>query len=81
MKLWQDLMKSRLNLFISIESGELLFIDIGAAGLSDIAGKYESDPTLQDICNEAYRQRDETILADCGYLHCSRSHFNFKKST
>ncbi len=36
-------------------------IDIDATGLSDIAGKYESDPTLQDICNEAYRQRDETI--------------------
>lgn len=43
----------------SIKSGELLFLDIDATGLSNIVGKYESDPTLRDICNEAYKKRDE----------------------
>lgn len=43
----------------SIESGELLFLELDTGGLSSLAGKYNSDPTLRDICEEAYQQRDE----------------------
>ena len=43
----------------SIESGELIFLDFDSAGLSGFAGKYKNDPTLRDICDQAYKQRDE----------------------
>ena len=42
-----------------IESGDLLFLNIDNIGISSIAGKYKSDPTLRDICDNAYAQRDE----------------------
>jgi hypothetical protein len=35
------------------------FLDVDAVGLSGLAGTYRNDPTLQDICGEAYRMRDE----------------------
>jgi hypothetical protein len=38
--------------------GELFTLDIEAAGITSLAGKYRDDPTLEDICAEAYRQRD-----------------------
>ncbi len=38
--------------------GELLLLEINAVSLSDLAGKYGSDPTLRQICNEAYQLRD-----------------------
>ncbi len=42
-----------------IESGELLFLNIDNVGISSVAGKYKSDPTLREICDDAYAQRDE----------------------
>jgi len=38
--------------------GELLSLEIGAVSVSDLAGKYGSDPTLRQICDEAYQLRD-----------------------
>jgi hypothetical protein len=38
--------------------GELLSLEIGAISVSDLAGKYGSDPTLRQINDEAYRLRD-----------------------
>ena len=38
--------------------GELLSLEIGAISVSDLAGKYGSDPTLRQISYEAYRLRD-----------------------
>jgi hypothetical protein len=38
--------------------GELVFLELAPAGVSALAGKYRTDPTLRDICTEAYRQRD-----------------------
>ena len=43
----------------SIEAGELFFLELDTVGISKLAGKYESDPTLRDICDEAYKKRDE----------------------
>ncbi|HTG16094.1 MAG TPA: hypothetical protein VK747_12660 [Blastocatellia bacterium] len=38
--------------------GELLSLEIDAASISNLAGKYGSDPTLREICDEAYQLRD-----------------------
>ena len=38
--------------------GELLSLEIDAASISNLAGKYESDPTLREIRDEAYELRD-----------------------
>lgn len=38
--------------------GELLSLEIDAVSVSSLAGKYGSDPTLRDICDEAYQLRD-----------------------
>ena len=41
-----------------IERGELLSLEVEPIGVTDLAGKYADDPTLSDICEEAYRLRD-----------------------
>ena len=41
-----------------IALGELLSLEIETIGVSSLAGKYETDPTLRAICEEAYRLRD-----------------------
>lgn len=38
--------------------GELLSVEIDAISVSDLAGKYGSDPTLRQISDEAYQLRD-----------------------
>ena len=38
--------------------GELLSLDIETLGVSSLAGKYETDPTLRTICDDAYQARD-----------------------
>jgi len=38
--------------------GELLSIEIEAASVLSLAGKYSDDPTLSGICDEAYELRD-----------------------
>jgi hypothetical protein len=41
-----------------VARGELLSLDVETIGVSSLAGKYEADPTLRTICEEAYRLRD-----------------------
>jgi predicted RNase H-like HicB family nuclease len=41
-----------------VARGELLSLDIQTIGVSSLAGKYEADPTLRTICDEAYQLRD-----------------------
>jgi hypothetical protein len=41
-----------------VARGELLSLDVETIGVSGLAGKYEADPTLRAICEEAYRLRD-----------------------
>jgi hypothetical protein len=40
-----------------VQQGELVTLEIGRKGLAGLFGKYRDDPTLQDICDEAYRER------------------------
>ena len=44
-----------------IQRGELITLDIDSGGIAGLAGKYAADPTLEDICREAYRERDAEI--------------------
>jgi hypothetical protein len=41
--------------------GELVFVEVSSPGLLGLAGKYADDPTLSDICEEAYRARDAEL--------------------
>jgi hypothetical protein len=44
-----------------VEQGELVNLEIGRKGLAGLFGKYRDDPTLQDICDEVYRERDADV--------------------
>ncbi|MSU76665.1 MAG: hypothetical protein EXS16_01080 [Gemmataceae bacterium] len=44
-----------------VQQGELLNLEVGRKGVAAFAGKYRDDPTLQDICDEAYRERDADV--------------------
>ncbi len=42
-----------------VEGGELLLLEIDALCVSAMAGKYSSDPTLREICENALKIRDD----------------------
>jgi hypothetical protein len=42
----------------SIQRGELLSLEVDVVGISSLASKYEKDPTLREICEDAYQIRD-----------------------
>ena len=46
-----------------VQQGELVTLEIGRKGLAGLFGKYRDDPTLQDICDEAYKERDADVRA------------------
>ena len=45
-----------------IELGELLSLNIDRVGVSSLQGKYTDDPTLREICEQAYQLRDAENL-------------------
>ena len=44
-----------------VQQGDLVTLEIGRKGLAGLFGKYRDDPTLQDICDEAYKERDADV--------------------
>ncbi len=42
-----------------IEKKELLSLEIGTCSISSMAGKYSSDSTLREICENALKIRDD----------------------
>ena len=49
------------QLHTRMTAGEVVLVDVenlGFVGISGLAGKYKDDPTLREICEEAYRLRD-----------------------
>ncbi len=54
----QALATLRMQLQQRIAQGELLALEIEPVGLSTLAGKYQDDPTLLEICEQAYQHRD-----------------------
>lgn len=41
-----------------IAQGELVSMEVETMGVSELAGIFSDDPTLRDICEEAYQLRD-----------------------
>jgi hypothetical protein len=41
-----------------LAQGEFVTSKVSAQGITDLAAAYSTDPTLRDICAEAYRIRD-----------------------
>lgn len=54
----QALATLRIQLQQRVAQGELLALEIEPVGLSTLAGKYQDDPTLLEICEQAYQLRD-----------------------
>ncbi len=51
-----DALKSKIRQ--RVDRGELLSLEIETEGVSSLAGTYRDDPTLGEICDEAYQLRD-----------------------
>jgi hypothetical protein len=51
-----DALKMEIERRVAI--GELLSMEIDTIGVTNLAGKYETDPTLRTICSESYARRD-----------------------
>ncbi|MFO0965611.1 MAG: hypothetical protein U0793_08520 [Gemmataceae bacterium] len=41
-----------------LDQGELVMLEVRRRGLAGLFGKFRDDPTLREICEEAYRERD-----------------------
>lgn len=41
-----------------VAAGELLSLEIQPLGVSGLSGRFKDDPTLRDLCDEIYRDRD-----------------------
>lgn len=57
----QAIVALREELDARVKRGELVFIDLSPIGVSSLAGKFADDPTLRDICEQAYRERDAEL--------------------
>jgi hypothetical protein len=44
-----------------MEAGELIPVEIPPRGVAALAGVFSDDPTLREICEEAYRDRDAEL--------------------
>lgn len=44
--------------------GELILLDVPHRAVTDFAGVFKDDPTLDDIVREAYRERDAQKAAE-----------------
>lgn len=54
----QALAALRVEIQQRIEQGDLVSLEIETIGVSELAGIFSDDPTLRDICDEAYQLRD-----------------------
>ena len=52
---------SRLKAVVQdrVSAGAFVMLEVAEPDMMDLFGKYKDDPSLQDICDEAYRLRDE----------------------
>ena len=53
-----DALKTEIEQRIALDELLTLDIDSDSASITHLAGKYSDDPTLNDICNDAYQARD-----------------------
>jgi hypothetical protein len=45
-----------------IAHGELFSLEVADSGVTSLAGTFADDPSLREICSEAYRDRDAEAL-------------------
>jgi len=48
----------KADLTVRVGRGELRALEIDTLGVGDLAGKYADDPSLREICADAYAERD-----------------------
>ncbi|MBI3468049.1 MAG: hypothetical protein HY000_34005 [Planctomycetes bacterium] len=46
------------ELATKVAAGELLDLEVPPLGVAGLAGKFRDDPTLREICDRIYRQRN-----------------------
>lgn len=44
-----------------LDQGELVALEVRRLGLAGFFGKYRDDPTLREICEAAYQERDADV--------------------
>src|SRR5712671_1575041 len=44
-----------------LEKGELVALEVRRRGLAGLFGTFRNDPTLREICEEAYKERDADV--------------------
>ena len=44
-----------------LDQGDLVALEVRRRGLAGLFGKYRDDPTLREICETAYRERDADV--------------------
>ena len=44
-----------------LDQGELVMLEVRRRGLAGLFGKFRDDPTLREICEEAYKERDAEL--------------------
>jgi hypothetical protein len=44
-----------------VDQGNLVALEIPRRGLTELFGKYRNDPTLREICETAYKERDADV--------------------
>jgi hypothetical protein len=44
-----------------VDQGELVALEVPRRGLTGLFGKYRDDPTLREICEAAYQERDADV--------------------
>jgi hypothetical protein len=44
-----------------MDQGDLVALEVRRRGLGGLFGKYRDDPTLREICEAAYKQRDAGV--------------------
>jgi hypothetical protein len=44
-----------------LDRGDLVALEIRRRGLAGLFGKYRDDPTLREICDQAYQEREADV--------------------
>jgi hypothetical protein len=55
---YQVLAALQADLTQRLARGELVSLELAPRGVSGLAGQHRTDPTLREMCSEAYRLRD-----------------------
>lgn len=48
-----------------VDRGDIIEMELDAGGIMSLAGKYADDPTLREMCEDIYRERDRERRHSC----------------